>query len=210
LSNIKIKIAIVCAVAVAALVMLFSQQQTVKDLRQQNEALKQQVTQVAPLQEQLASATQSAAAGAAVQEEQTRELARLRNEVSQLRRHTNELAQARQEIQTLNQRVASEAEARRGAVASLQAETQKRQIIAQSTQNMNACINNLRLIDSAKQQWALENKKQATDMPTVDDLRPYLAQKPNGLLLACPDGGIYTIGAVGEKPTCSIPGHVLP
>lgn len=98
---------------------------------------------------------------------------------------------------------ASEAEARRSQGAAFQAETEK-------TQHMNACINNLRLIDAAKQQWALENKKQATDTPTMDDLRPYLGHGPNGELPVCPDGGVYTVGAVGEKPACSVPGHVLP
>jgi chromosome segregation ATPase len=190
-------------VAIAALVMLFEQQQTVKALRQENEALKQQAAQIAPLQEQLANATQAATGGASAQEEQTRELARLRNEVSQLRKQTNALAKAQQEIQTLNQQVASEAEARKGAVAEVQAQAQK-------MQNANVCINNLRLLDAVKQQWALDNKKQNTDTPSIDDLRPYLLRGPNAVLPACPDGGVYTLGAVNEKPTCSIPGHALP
>jgi RNA polymerase sigma factor (sigma-70 family) len=75
---------------------------------------------------------------------------------------------------------------------------------------MNACINNLRLIDASKQQWALEFRKQNTDTPTADDLRPYLGRGPNGELPVCPDHGIYTYGTVREKPTCSVPGHVLP
>lgn len=187
--------------------MLFAQQQTVKQLRQENEALKQQVAQLAPLQEQLASATQTAVAGASSQEEQTRDLARLRNEVAQLRKQTNELTKARQEIQTLQQRMASEADASRDAVAQAHAQFQAQ---AQKIQNLNTCINNLRLIDAAKQQWALENKKQSTDTPTMDDLRPYLGRGPNPVLPACPDGGAYTIGTVAEKPTCTIPGHVLP
>lgn len=74
----------------------------------------------------------------------------------------------------------------------------------------NACVNNLRAIDGAKQQWALENKKHATDTPTAEDVRPYLGRGTNYEFPVCPGGGVYTIGAVGEKPTCSIPGHVLP
>ena len=146
MSNIKIKIAIISAVAVAALAMAFVQQQTIKELRQDNEALTRQAAEVPPLREQVARATQEAAnagGGAPAREEQARELARLRNEVSQLRRQTNELAAARQEIQTLHQRAAAETETRRGAVASLQAEIRK-------TQSLNACVNNLRLIDAAK------------------------------------------------------------
>jgi hypothetical protein len=75
---------------------------------------------------------------------------------------------------------------------------------------VNACINNLRLIDSAKQQWALEARKTNTDTPTEDDLRPYLGRGAKGEMPSCPDGGAYTFGAVGEKPTCSVQGHALP
>lgn len=207
----KFKIAIICAVAVAALVIDFLQFQQIKALRQENEALKQQAAQIAPLKEQLAQATQDAAnaGAAAAQETQVRDLARLRGEVALLRTKTNELAKAHQEIQALKQRVASEAEART-------AETEGRNDAAASQaqikqkQNVDACVNNLRLYDSAKQQWALENKKQATDTPTEDDLRPYLGRGANGEMPTCPDGGTYTIGAVGEKPTCSNPSHVLP
>jgi RNA polymerase sigma factor (sigma-70 family) len=78
------------------------------------------------------------------------------------------------------------------------------------TSKANACINNLRLIDASKQQWALEFRKQSTDTPTADDLRPYLGRGVNGELPVCPDGGVYTFGTVGEKPTCSVQGHVLP
>ena len=180
------------------------EQQPIKALRLENDDLKRQADQVAPLQDELQRARQATAAGnAAIQQEQTRELARLRNEVAQLRGKTNDLAKAQQQIQSLNQRVASEAEARRGAVAEAQAAASRRNAAS-------ACINNLRLIDSAKQQWALEQRKQATDTPTMDDLRPYLGRGPNGEMPVCPDNGVYVIGAVKEKPTCSVPGHVLP
>jgi hypothetical protein len=76
---------------------------------------------------------------------------------------------------------------------------------ARTTAQMNMCINNLRQIDGAKQDWALANKKQETDTPTAQDLAPYLKAQ-----LTCPAGGVYTIHAVGEKPTCSIASHRLP
>jgi len=79
---------------------------------------------------------------------------------------------------------------------------------ARDTAQHNSCISNLRLIDVAKQQWAVDNKKQNTDTPTWSDLKPYLGR--NGAMPACPQGGTYTIGSVGEKPTCSIAGHALP
>ena len=52
----RFKIAIVCAVAVAALGVDLMQFQSIKALRQENEALRLQAAQVAPLQEQLARA----------------------------------------------------------------------------------------------------------------------------------------------------------
>jgi hypothetical protein len=73
---------------------------------------------------------------------------------------------------------------------------------------MNMCINNLRQIDAAKQQWALENNKKSTDTPTQVDLARYINN--NGQFPVCPSGGIYTIGVVSNAPTCSIPEHKLP
>jgi competence protein ComGC len=78
---------------------------------------------------------------------------------------------------------------------------------ARTTAQMNVCVSNLRQIDSAKQQWAMDNKKEPTDTPTMQDLDAYLGR---GRVLKCPAGGAYTINAVGEKPTCSIPTHRLP
>ena len=77
---------------------------------------------------------------------------------------------------------------------------------ARSTSQQNACINNLRQIDAAKQQWALEKGMSANAMPSKEDLKPYLGRSA---FPRCPQGGEYTIGAVNEPPTCSIPGHRL-
>jgi hypothetical protein len=76
----------------------------------------------------------------------------------------------------------------------------------QSSQN-NACISNLRQIHSAKQQWALENKKSESDTPSREDLTPFF---PNKKFPVCPTGGSYTINRVGDPPECSQPGHELP
>ena len=80
---------------------------------------------------------------------------------------------------------------------------------ARTVSQGNSCVNNLRLIDSAKQQWALEHHKRNTDTPTEEDLTPYLGRGPAGQFPRCPQGGTYIIGSVGEKPRCSIPGHEL-
>ena len=71
---------------------------------------------------------------------------------------------------------------------------------------LNQCLQNLRQIDAAKQSWAVDNSKDATDVPTVQDLLPYLK---GNVLPVCPAGGIYRIGAMNEQPSCSIAGHAL-
>src|SRR5471030_520731 len=80
---------------------------------------------------------------------------------------------------------------------------------ARATSQQNACINNLRQLDAAKNEWALEKGKKTGDVPTEEDLKPYI-RLSNGQLPKCPAGGTYTIGALGEPPTCSIPSHKLP
>jgi outer membrane lipoprotein-sorting protein len=79
-----------------------------------------------------------------------------------------------------------------------------------NTRWRNACINNLRQIDAAKNQFALENKKTNGDPVTEADIKPYIKLDADGNLPKCPAGGKYTLGKVGETPTCSIEGHVLP
>ena len=73
----------------------------------------------------------------------------------------------------------------------------------------NTCISNLRLLDGAKQQWGLEHGKQEDDTPTMKDLLVYFGHETNGPPM-CPDGGVYIIGSLAVKPTCSISGHYLP
>jgi prepilin-type N-terminal cleavage/methylation domain-containing protein len=91
---------------------------------------------------------------------------------------------------------------------------------ARTTSQQNACINNLRLIDAAKQQWALEQRKQTTDTPAASgtDLQPYLGRGANGELPTCPVDPqslfttSYTPNSVGTSPVCQIvpSTHILP
>ena len=80
---------------------------------------------------------------------------------------------------------------------------------ARETAQRNACINNLRQLDAAENQWALENNKKTGDACAEADLKPFI-RLVGGQLPKCPAGGTYTIGPVGETPRCSIPNHVLP
>ena len=81
---------------------------------------------------------------------------------------------------------------------------------ARTTSQTNACINNLRQIDGAKQQWALENHQTSTAAPASAALRPYLGRGTAGSWPQCPAAGAYTIGNVSTAPTCNINNHVLP
>ena len=81
-------------------------------------------------------------------------------------------------------------------------------IRAKTKPAMNACINNLRCIDGAIQQWALENHKTTNDVPTWKDIGPYLPWK--GQIQTCPHGGTYKLGRLDTQPICTYPGDVLP
>jgi hypothetical protein len=73
----------------------------------------------------------------------------------------------------------------------------------------SSCINNLRQIDGAKQQWALDTKAPTNATPSWNDIHPYLARGTNGALPVCPHGGVYIIRDVQTAPTCSVKGHAL-
>jgi len=81
---------------------------------------------------------------------------------------------------------------------------------ARTTSQQNACINNLRLIDSSKQQWALEHNGSNTSTPAGTDIQPYLGRTATGELPYCPAdpsqlfSTSYAVQNIGTKPTCSI------
>lgn len=64
----------------------------------------------------------------------------------------------------------------------------------------NSCINNLRQIDGAKEQFALEAKLQSGDPVTAEQISAYLK---GGVVSKCPGDGTITIGAIGTLPACS-------
>jgi len=92
-------------------------------------------------------------------------------------------------------------------------------IKARTTAQKNACINNLRQIDGAAQQWALETKQQPTAVPQPTDVLPYMKNS-----VTCPAGGagatfatsyqLAQIDGTGTppKPACLIvtSTHILP
>ena len=85
---------------------------------------------------------------------------------------------------------------------------------ARSQSQVNACLNNLRCIDNATQEWALEHLKGPNSTLVFDDIQPYLKSE-----VLCPSAGAgatfatsYTVSTVSNKPSCQIvpSKHVLP
>lgn len=83
---------------------------------------------------------------------------------------------------------------------------------ARTTSQQNACINNLRQVDGAVQQWALEQKKDPAATVAETDVTPYLKNS-----VICPSGGTtfansYTVTTVAARPTCQkvSSSHILP
>jgi hypothetical protein len=79
-------------------------------------------------------------------------------------------------------------------------------------------MNNLRQIDGAKQQWALENGKGSTATPADTDIQPYMGRGTSGALPLCPLDTTqtwatsYTAGDMSTAPVCKIAAstHKLP
>jgi prepilin-type N-terminal cleavage/methylation domain-containing protein len=87
---------------------------------------------------------------------------------------------------------------------------------ARATSQANACINNLKQIDAAAQQFALEARKKSGDgISYPGDLTPYIKLNSANSIPPCPAGGNYDCATVGNNPTCDLsttvtPAHVLP
>jgi hypothetical protein len=77
-------------------------------------------------------------------------------------------------------------------------------LVAQKQAQTNACAGNMRLLDSAKEQWALSTH--STNGPvSINGLLEYV---PKSRMPMCPGGGSYTVGNVDVPPRCSIHGTV--
>ena len=68
------------------------------------------------------------------------------------------------------------------------------------------CQSNLRLIEHAKEVLAIKDNLAVTSTPATSDINTYITDGAP----SCPEGGIYTYGAVNEDPKCTIGGdHAL-
>ena len=85
---------------------------------------------------------------------------------------------------------------------------------ARTSSQMNTCVNNLRQIEAAKQQWALETKQSTNATPAYSDISPYMKNS-----ISCPAAGTdtsfsgsYDPQNVGSPTLCKISPstHLLP
>ena len=141
-----------------------------------------------------------------------RENQNLTQTITQLKSETNRLQQANRQLTQQLAAVGETAQQQQEQLQQWDAASRQARAAAQQSQSQavierDACIANLKLIDAAKLQWALENNKVEDAIPTKQDLLPYFK---DGGFPVCPSGGTYTINSVGQTPTCSIPGHALP
>jgi len=85
---------------------------------------------------------------------------------------------------------------------------------SRNTTQSNSCIHNMRRVDCAIQQWALENGKKDSDAPVEAEVVTYIKGSP--VMPVCPAGGAYSLAAtVGTIPAVACPNengnqHKLP
>ncbi len=73
---------------------------------------------------------------------------------------------------------------------------------ARETSRSKACVSNLKQIESAKEQWAMDTKTAATATPLLTALvgsTLYIKEAPN-----CPSSGTYTANAMSADPACTV------
>ena len=80
---------------------------------------------------------------------------------------------------------------------------------SRTTAQKNACINNLRQIDGAKEQWALENRASEGSTPAENGTTGVNSFIKGQARPICPATGSYEYNNIGENPTCSVNGHTL-
>ena len=79
-------------------------------------------------------------------------------------------------------------------------------IKARATSQQNACINNLRQIDAAINEWALETGQSNGATPNATLVSAYIKLNANSSIPGCPAGGTYDYGNVGDvkQITCTL------
>ncbi|HPP75075.1 MAG TPA: prepilin-type N-terminal cleavage/methylation domain-containing protein, partial [Armatimonadota bacterium] len=73
---------------------------------------------------------------------------------------------------------------------------------ARETSRAKSCQGNLRQIETAKEQWAMDTKAASTASPDASDLVDEYMKGTPDTLPDCPSGGKYTIGTLQVRPSC--------
>jgi hypothetical protein len=79
---------------------------------------------------------------------------------------------------------------------------------ARNSARVKSCMQNLRVMDAAKSQWAFDARQSSTARPASTDIIPYLH---DGRMPECPANGTYRIRSLTRQPICSLypDGHSL-
>lgn len=152
-----------------------------------------------------------------------KDLLRLRNQVRQLQGDRDTLQKQVRSGQSQLEQIQNQAENLQAEAATLRAQTAQAQAMAQTNATAKfmqryglkpediqanpaqACMNQLRMIEGAKMQWALEHGRPNGTSVSMADIKDYLKGP-----LACPSGGVYQLNAIGTAATCSVAGHSPP
>ncbi|MDB6028602.1 MAG: hypothetical protein JWM68_4825 [Verrucomicrobiales bacterium] len=166
-----------------------------KQLQRENQKLMASQKQLTTERDEaLAASRQQENAPARLQSDNA-ELLRLRGEVGVLRRQAAE---------------AEKSHASTGAARQLRSPTTTTaatQTQSSPQEDKMRCINQLRQMDGAMEQFALEYHLGRTNLITEENIAPYIR---GNKLPECPSGGTYAFKSLTEPPTCSVPGHALP
>jgi len=178
------------AVVVGAGTPAVVQQRSLSRLRAENQELREQWQRLEPFREgnQQLGVLQADADELERLRKEVAELHRLRAEVARLRREKEEAARLQAENTRSNEHTKT--------LAAHQAQTE--------AALKNACETNLRMLEGAKDQWALENRRRTGSEVKGEEISPYL--EGGFERMRCPSGGQYTIARIGEPSSCSIHG----
>jgi hypothetical protein len=199
----------------SSIVFLFTQNRALHSELERLRAENQEVQQLRETQEELQSLRNQMPEMERLRKD-SQELLRLRNEARQFREQKEQLAKLTAE----NEKLRAGAQQLQQRFQQLsQAELQRQQapppqpvetitpppLPGAQDREAAGCLKNLRQLAGATEQWALETRKTPQTPVTWNDIAPYFSAVP-----ACPAGGSYSLGSVGDAPQCSIPGHQLP
>lgn len=175
--------------------------------------LRAEVAEVAQLREEVEALRARTAQVDQVErlQKEATEIYKLRNEVRQLQKDKQALYQQFSQRQNAQVDLQNQAQAQQAELLQKENDQLRQEnediLRARVVGQIDTCIANLRQLDGAKEQWALEHRKAPEETPAFEDLigpDKYIKSMP-----ACPGNGNYTLNAVSSLPTCNIPGHQI-